>query len=144
MKRSTSGLKLSKALVGFLQYKAAEGLSASTLVSYEAHLQLWIEHNGDIEVDQVTAPDLRGFIAWLRTGYRPRRIAGNNDLPLSDKSIRNYWITLSSFFTWASEEFDIPSPMKAVPAPRFEKAPFKTLSKENIEAMLKACKYRRV
>ncbi len=143
MNRRPSGLKLSKALVGFLQYKAAEGLSGTTLVSYEAHLKLWIEYGGDAEVDQVTAQDLSAFLAWLRTEYKPRRLAGDNDQPLSDKSIRNYWITLSSFFTWASKEFNLPSPMKTVPAPRFEKAPFESFSKEDVEALLKACKFCR-
>lgn len=143
MNRRSSGLKLSKALVGFLQYKAAEGLSPHTLVSYEAHLKLWIEHNGDVEVDQVTAQNLRAFLAWLRTEYKPRRLAGSNDQPLSDKSIRNYWISLSSFFTWACQEFEIASPMKAVPAPRYEKPPVETFSKEDVEALLKACKYCR-
>jgi len=38
MNRRSSGLQLSKALVGFLQYKAAEGLSPNTLRNYEDHL----------------------------------------------------------------------------------------------------------
>ena len=38
MNRRSSGLQLSKALVGFLQYKAAKGLSLNTLRNYEDHL----------------------------------------------------------------------------------------------------------
>jgi len=45
--------------------------------------------------------------------------------------------------TWASTEFDLPNPMKAVPAPRFERAPVDPFSKEDVEALLKACKFSR-
>ena len=142
MNRRPSGLQLSKAVVGFLQYKAAEGLSPTTLTSYEGHLKLWISYASDVEIDEVTAQDLRAYLAWLRTDYKPRRLTGG-DQPLSPKSVRNVWVTLSSFFTWASTEFDLPNPMKAVPAPRFERAPVDPFSKEDVEALLKACKFSR-
>jgi integrase/recombinase XerD len=142
MNRRPSGLRLSKALVGFLHYKAAEGLSPTTLTNYEAHLKLWISHGGDLEIDGVTAQDLRAYLAWLRTDYQPRRLTGNQH-PLSPKTIRNHWITLSSFFTWASKEFDLSNPMKAVPAPRYERAPVEPFSKEDVEALLKGCKFSR-
>ena len=142
MNRRPSGLQLSKAVVGFLQYKAAEGLSPTTLTSYEGHLKLWISYASDVEIDEVTAQDLRAYLAWLRTDYKPRRLAGG-DQPLSPKSARNVWITLSSFFTWASTEFDLPNPMKSVPAPRFERAPVDPFSKGDVEALLKACTFSR-
>lgn len=50
MNRRSSGLQLPKALVGFLQYKAAEGLSPNTLCNYEDHLTVWLDYTGDIEV----------------------------------------------------------------------------------------------
>ena len=142
MNRRPSGLKLSKAIVGFLQYKAAEGVSPNTTINYEWHLKLWLSFTEDIEVRQLTAYKIREFIAWLRTGYQPRRIIGK-DKPLAPKTVRNFYTTLSSFFTWASIEFDITNPMKKVPAPRFEKAPAEPFSKDEVEALLKACKYTR-
>jgi hypothetical protein len=66
MNRSPQGLQLSKALAGFLQHKAAEGLSPSTLCNYEHHLRIWLEYAGDIETGQVTAQDIRAFLVWLR------------------------------------------------------------------------------
>jgi hypothetical protein len=39
MNRRPPVLKLSKALTGYLQYKAAEGLSPRTLEVYEQHLK---------------------------------------------------------------------------------------------------------
>ena len=58
MNRRSSGLQLSKALVGFLQYKAAEGLSPNTLCSYEHHLKVWLEYAG-------AASDIEGYAIRL-------------------------------------------------------------------------------
>ncbi|MDY6877320.1 MAG: tyrosine-type recombinase/integrase [Chloroflexota bacterium] len=143
MNRRSPGLQLSKALVGFLQYKAAEGLSPNTLRNYKDHLTCWLNYAGeDTEVSQVTSQDLRAYLAWLRTDYKPRRLTGG-DQPLAPKTIRNVWATLCSFFAWASVEFDLANPMKAVPAPRFERPPVETFSKEDIQALLKAYKFSR-
>ncbi len=100
-----SGLKLSKTLLGFMQYKTAEGLSPTTLVGYEHVLTLWISQIGEErEVSQISTQDLCNYIAWLRTEYKPRRFSGS-ERPLTPKSIRNAWIILCAFFTWASREF---------------------------------------
>ena len=47
MNRRSSGLPLSKALVDFLNAKAAEGLSPRTLTNYEFRLKQWIDFAGD-------------------------------------------------------------------------------------------------
>jgi integrase/recombinase XerD len=137
MNRRPPGLSVAKAIPGFLQYKAAEALSPGTLESYKQHLELWQSHAADCRIDQVAANDLRAYLVWLRDQYQPRRF-GKGTAPLSAKTLRNVWITLSAFFTWASKEFGLPSPMKSVPAPQFEPAPVEPLSKEAVEALLKA------
>ncbi len=43
-----------KALLGFLQYKTAEGLSPTTLVNYEHHLKVWAERTAHRPVTQIT------------------------------------------------------------------------------------------
>jgi integrase/recombinase XerD len=50
-------------------------------------------------------------------------------------------VTLSAFFSWAEKELELASPMKLVPAPNFKSPPVETYSKEQIEAMLKACEW---
>jgi integrase/recombinase XerD len=142
MNRRPPGLSLSKALVGFENHKAAEGLSPRTLVSYMQHLRVLLEYAGDRDVSQLTKQDLRAFLAWLRTGYRPRRFNGS-DAPLSSKTVRNFWVTLSAFFRWAGDEFDIANPMVGVPAPRFEEAPVEPFSREQVEAIIKAAEFCR-
>jgi hypothetical protein len=73
-RRSSGSLFLSKAIGGFIQYKAAEGLSPTTLRSYEDHLKLWVEHLGDKPVNWIKTSDIQEYFVWLRTDYEPRRI----------------------------------------------------------------------
>jgi integrase/recombinase XerD len=142
-KRRNSCLPISKAIPGFIQFKGAEGLSPRTLTSYEYDLKLWLGFQGDRDVIDVTPQELREYLNYMRTEYTPRRITGNNEQKLSSKTIRNIWISLSAFFTWASEEFEFYSPMKGVPAPKYTKAPVETFKKEEIESLLKACDFCR-
>ena len=121
MNRNSSGsFTLSKATIGFLNYKSAEGLAQRTLYSYERILVKWVKYTEDYIVTSVTSQDLTAYLTWLRSEYTPERLNGKTH-PLSPKSIRNVWITLSSFFNWASQEFKMANPMKDVPLPRIKK-----------------------
>ena len=137
-RRPTGSLPLSKAVDGFLQYKAAEGLSPNTLQSYERDLTLWQIYAGDILVEDISTKLIQTYLVWLRTDYKPRRITGNKQA-LAPKTIHNFYISLCAFFTWGCREFDLPNPIKAVPAPKFEQAPVEPFTKEEVEALLKAC-----
>ena len=142
MNRATLGLKLSKAITGFLQHKTAEALSPQTLKSYQHYLQKWLTHAGDVDIAEISTDDLRQSIIWLRTEYQPHRFNGNT-APLSPKSLHNFWITLSAFWNWACAEFDLANPMKNVPIPKFEFPPIEPFSKEDVEKLLKAAEYCR-
>jgi len=131
-------LKISQAVQGFLQYKAAEALSPRTIEGYQHDLQKWIEHIGNVDVAKISAESLRAYLVWLHTEYKPRRFNGNTE-PLSPKTINNIWVSLSAFFNWYSREFDLNNPMKTVPAPKFEEKPVEPYSKEEVDALLKAC-----
>jgi integrase/recombinase XerD len=137
-RRPTGSLSLAKAITGFMQYKAAEGLSPTTLQSYEDHLKLWVDHLGDKPINWIKTADVQEYLVWLHIDYQPRRITGDRRA-LSAKTVRNFYITLSALFTWASREFDLPSPMKAVPLPKFEEPPIEPFTKEEVETLLKAC-----
>ena len=82
-------LDKSTAIQGFLQYKSAEGLSARTIEAYTHDLHLWVEIQGDSDVFAVSFQELRQYIAFLLTDYKPRRIAGSNGGQLSPKTVRN-------------------------------------------------------
>jgi integrase/recombinase XerD len=79
-------------------------------------------HTGDKKVIKVTTEDLRAFFVWLRMEYKPRRFNGNT-APISPKTVRNIWVSLSAFFTWACVEFEFPNPMKGIPVPKFVSPP---------------------
>ncbi len=142
MNQTPSGLSVSKALVGFLNTKAAEGLSPRTLQNYEHRLKQWINYAGEVDVGNFTPQKIRHYLVWLRTDYKPKRFNGDGQ-PLSPKTIRNVYMTLSSFFTWASSEFDIDSPMDGVPAPKHTPAPVIPFTRDDIEAMLDVCELTR-
>lgn len=140
--RSSGSMSLRKAVVGYVNHKLAEGLSTRSVDSYERILQKWIERTGDREISKVTTQEIKSYLAWLRTDYKPVRFNGKTH-PLSPKTIRNVWVTLASFFKWANVEFGIPDPMTDIPAPRFKMAPVEAFSKDEIESLIKACTYTR-
>jgi integrase/recombinase XerD len=140
MNHRSTGLQATKAVQGFLQYKQAEGLSAATIFNYQRELKLWMETMGDKDIGLITSDDLLSFINFMRTEYVPRRITGGNDRKLSDKTVYNFYVSLSALFTWATNEFEIPNPMKKVPRPRVpEDPPVEPLKREEIDRLLKAC-----
>lgn len=142
MNRRPSGLSVSKALVGYFNTKAAEGLSPRTLRNYEYRLKQWGEFLGDVDVTEITPQHIRRYMAWLRMEYKPRRYNGDKS-PLSPKTLRNVHMTLRSFFTWAASEFDIESPMDGLTPPKYQQSPVIPLTRDEIEALLDACDYTR-
>lgn len=111
-----TGLSVAQAIPGFLLYKTAKALSPNTLRCYQDQLKVWLKYTGDVAVDRITSTDLCNFLIWLRQTYQPHRVTGNT-APLSAKSLRNYWVSLSAFFTWATLEMDFPNPMKGCLCP---------------------------
>ena len=118
-----------------------EGLSVRTTDSYQRILAQWLERQKDVEVSSYTSLQLRDYLNYMRTEYVPKRITGNNDQKLSSKSIRNIYVGLSAFFHWASEEFQIPNPSKNLPGAQIHQPEVEPFTKEEIEALLKACDF---
>ncbi len=138
----SSSLLLSKAIPGFINYKNAEGLSARTIDSHERILAKWLEHIGDLELQKITSQEAIAYINWLRNEYVPHRFSGKKH-PLSAKTLRNVWATLSSFFSWANLELGIKQIMKDVPAPRTKMVAIEPLTQDEVQRMLKVCVYSR-
>ena len=142
MNQRPQGLNVSKAMTGFLQYKSAEGLAPVTVDGYRRDLKLWMEYQGDLDIAKINSQHILSFLIYLRTEYVPRRIAGDNSRKLAPKTVYNIYVSLASFFTWASREFNLPSPMKNVPRPRVpEDAPVEPFKKEEVELLIKACDF---
>ncbi|MBC8508017.1 MAG: phage integrase N-terminal SAM-like domain-containing protein, partial [Chloroflexi bacterium] len=141
-RRPSGSLYLSKAIPGFINYKTAEGLSQRTINSHERLLNKWMEKTGDREIGRITSQDVLSYMNWLRTEYTPQRYNGKTH-PLSPKTLRNVWVTLSSFYTWAARELQLPNIMKDVPAPRIQKVPTLPFTQDDVQRMLKVCTYSR-
>ncbi len=58
-RRPSGSLLLSRAITGFLQYKAAEGLSPNTIHSCKHDLELWMEYTTDIPLAKIDADKLK-------------------------------------------------------------------------------------
>ena len=74
---SPGSLALNKAIIGFLNYKTAEGLTDRSVDSYKRVLDKWVEHTGEIEVGCITPQSVSEYLLYLRTEYRrpkPHRI----------------------------------------------------------------------
>jgi integrase/recombinase XerD len=141
MNHSRSSISpLDKAITSFLYFKLAEGLRDRTIESYQHILEQCLEHWGPVNISTLTSHTISEYLSWMRNEYVPKRFGGKTH-PLSPKTLRNVWITLSSFFVWASREYKISNPMKEVPPPRFQKTPVDAFKQEDIRAMLKACVY---
>ncbi len=140
MNRKSSGFSLSKALEGFQTFKLAGAVSLGTVVGYRHDLEQFRAHVGDRDVGRLTVEDVRGFLAWMRTDYKPKRFSGATH-PLSPKSLRNYWVVLSSFFDWLQREFGYDDLMATIPAPKCKRAPVEPFTREQIESLLKAAEY---
>ncbi len=82
-------LIISKAFDGFMIACHARGLSQNTIDDYTRTLIRFIKFTGDPEMDQVRSADISAFLASCQ---------------VSNKSKRNYYIGLASFWTWASAE----------------------------------------
>lgn len=119
-------MKLSRAVQGFLLFKSGEGLSRKTIETYKIRLEQLVVWAGDPELDAITVHDLINFLGYLRHDYRPVRWNGDTK-PLSSQSIRNTWITLRSFYTWAVAILGVDDALSGVPQPKsssVERVPF--------------------
>lgn len=108
--------------------------------SYRRILEHWAEFAGDKNIAQLTDHEINSCLVYMRTEYVPSRWSGDTR-NLSPKTLRNIWITMCSFFRWANSKFHIESPMKNVPAPRFQKVEVEPFTREEVSRMLKACAY---
>jgi integrase/recombinase XerD len=137
-RRSSSTQLLEQSIKGFLYFKSAEGLTDRSLESYQRTLSQWAAHTGAVKITQITSREIFTYLNYLRTEYIPHRFSGEIRA-LSPKTIRNVWITLSSFFHWASKEYQLTNPMRNVPPPRFQTAPVSSFTEDEVRRMLKAC-----
>ena len=107
MVQKKSSITLSQAFEGMILSKQAEGKSVNTINDYRNSFQkLTLFFSSDPAIDSISKSDLVRFFAWLQQDYEsePDGVAPRGKFKLSQKSILNIHINLSSLWHWARDE----------------------------------------
>jgi len=144
----TNHLTLSEACDGCLLYKAATGKSDHTIAGYRyGYDKLLLYFDQDPPLASVTRAHLITFFAWLQNDYIATPTAGVAPRParrLAPKSVYNIHVALSALWQWGVEEEYIPANLiRSIEPPAFELPTINPFTKEQIQALLKACKQSR-
>ncbi|MBN1889096.1 MAG: tyrosine-type recombinase/integrase [Thermoflexales bacterium] len=137
-------LTLAQAKTGFLFDRKATGRSKHTIAAYHntfSKLELYIP--GDTPLASISRDRLVAFFAWLKDDYvsEPSGFAPRGQIRLSPKSIKNIRTDLAAFWAWALEEgYVSENIVKPIKLARVNDPVIETFTKEEIEALLKACK----
>lgn len=132
-------LSLSQAIEGFLLAKSAEGKSHYTIRNLPSISRLAGFLGDDPHFTDITTDDLRRFLNFLQDEYVPD--PRNPSRRLSAKTVRNTYITLSSCWTWAEQEFEARHAVRPIAIPEAAEKVIEPLAKEDVEALFSACGY---
>jgi integrase/recombinase XerD len=121
-------MRWENALEGYWLAKA-RNMSRHTVSDYGITFKRFGQWVKNAEIEKVTAKQVNAFLAHL-----------HDDLNLAPKTVLNSWIALSSFWTWANEEFEIPHIVRAgVEKPKAKSQPMLPYSQEEVKRLLAAC-----
>ena len=105
-----------------------------TIRFYTDILKALVPHFTNIPLREVTSIRINKYLSWLRSDYRSQY-----GKPLSDKTVKHYYITLSAIFNFAHKyDFIDVNPIDKVDVPKITKKPVVALSKEETTAFLTA------
>jgi len=131
-------MRLSKAVEGFAIAFMADGKSNETLKAHRKAFAKLVAFVGDKDVESITVDDLRGFMKWLATEYKPNR-SSRDTSPLRSGSLARIWAALRSFWKWAVVEFQLKSnPATALKMPKVDTRAVMPLCEDDIRRLLKA------
>ncbi len=107
----------------YLDAKVAQQLSKFTLKDYRHTLARFKEFLGDVPIADIQAREIRGFLATL-TG-------------LKKKTVRNYWVALSSLWTWSINEGYVENHVvRKVTPPKPDEKAILPFTREDITALM--------
>jgi integrase/recombinase XerD len=120
-------MRISQILVGYWLAKRRE-LSRHTYSDYTLTFRRFTEFMRDCEFASVTSTDVQRFLNWLCEEFE-----------LSDKTLCNAWIALSSLWTWAEIELEMAHVIRnRVSRPRFADNIPDPFTQEEIKVLVKA------
>lgn len=146
MVREKIDITLSQAIAGFIRECRARGLSIHTISDYtNAYNKLvaWIDDDPDLR--SITGDDIRDLLAHLATvPQTPTSAIHRQAKPLSRKSILNIHTGLSALWTWALAEGAADDHIiRNIPRPKPEERAIVPFSRDDIAALLDACRVTR-
>jgi len=117
---------LTSVIAEFIDAKTAERLSPNTLADYQNTYKCFVKFiGGEKKVGEIEAKDIRAFLASL--------------VHLSKKTVKNYWIGLSSLWSWAvMEGYAAEHVVRRVRPPKPEVKVVDPMSKEDVCRLLDA------
>lgn len=125
--KQMKNLLLSKAIDGFVLACLARRLSPHTLDDYQRTLKRFLDHVGDVPINQVKSTQLTAFLASRNVGK---------------KTLLNYHIALSALWTWALREGYVTSHIvRTVDKPKPSKVVIQPFTDVEVRALLQAIRY---
>ena len=128
---------LNEAIGGFVIAKLADGYSKTTIKMYECRLNVLSDWLRNPEIENITTRNLRDFLYYLRTDFKPYR-PGGDDSHLTEATIHGYWKAIRAFWKWAAEDLDTENVALLIKAPRYKLKPITPLSKSEVILLLHA------
>lgn len=124
-------MNLKHAAEGFLFHKEADGMAPNTISDYRRTLREFLIFCADLDIaaiEDITSYHIRCYLHHLRT-----------ERELSPKTVKNQWATLSSLWTWAAAELDLPHVIRGhIACPKAPPPEIIPLTKGDVVAMLDA------
>lgn len=126
------------ALDAFLTAQDAAGHSHETKADYKAVVGLFLRYMCETHkytaIQQITEPDILGWLAHLRTATSSR------GKPFSSRSIQTYCRDVTTFFHWlVGHNYLAVNPMANVSVPKVEKALIRVFTEDELKRLDAAC-----
>lgn len=129
-------MKLSKAIEGFLLDYATK-FTPLALKSHRDRTPVVLRYFGDVEIEDITLPDLNRFMGYLKYEHIPIRFKTSHRTgTLAPATIDNYWKLFRKLFQWANTELGIPRPDLGLPRPRYKTPEVSPFTQEEVKKML--------
>lgn len=122
-------MKLSDALQGYWLTRRRH-FAEDTRRNYTNQFKKFVAHVGNPDFASIASPDVRKYL--------------NHELDrgLSDRSVYDAWVALSSLWTWANHELSIPHIIRGqIPMPTFAKPAIVPYTEDEIKSLLRAAEW---
>lgn len=125
-----SALTFERALEGYWLEKQ-RNFSQNTVNDYTITFRRFQAYTDNSPIDQIDSDTIRRFLAYLTETFKH-----------SNKTLSNAWTALSSFFTWAEKELNLPHPIHGrVAQPEFRRPVITAYTQTETKAMIAACEF---